>query len=72
MVRLSPKLVNIGGEESEQAVLLGRRKKLAYYDAAYLALARSLPAPFITADQEQLVAAKGYVDCRHISSMGSL
>jgi predicted nucleic acid-binding protein len=72
MVKLSPKLVDIGGEEAEQAMLLGRGKKLAYYDAVYLALAKSLSALFVTADQVQLDAAKGYVGCSHISSMGRL
>lgn len=72
MVRLTPKLVDLGGEEAEQAMLLARRMKLPYYDTVYLALAKSLSAAFITADQEQLDAAKGYVDCSHLSSIGGL
>lgn len=72
LVRLAPKLVDLREEEAEQAMFLGRRKKLTYYDAAYLALAKSLSAPFITADQEQVDAAKGYVDCSHLSSIGRL
>lgn len=68
MVRLAPKLVDLGADVAEQAMSLGRRKRLAYYDTAYLALAKSLSLPLITADQEQLIVAKGYTTAIHLSS----
>jgi predicted nucleic acid-binding protein len=72
MLRLSPKLVNLGREEAEQAMTLARKMNLTYYDSAYLALARSLSAPLITADQEQLDAAKGYAEGSHLSFISGL
>jgi predicted nucleic acid-binding protein len=72
LVKLVPKLVDLGGDEADRAMLLARRKNLTYYDASYLALAKSLSVPFITADQEQLDAAEGYVDSSNLSSIGGL
>jgi predicted nucleic acid-binding protein len=72
MVRLVPKLIELGGEVAEEAMLFGRRKKLAYHDTAYLSLAKSLSAGLITADQEQLDAARGYTNAEHLSSIGGI
>lgn len=71
-VVLSPRLVNLEEEAAEQAMILARKRRFGFYDTAFLALAKSLSVPFITADQEQLRAADGYVRAVHLSKAGVL
>jgi len=70
VIKLSPKLTGLTEEVAELAMSLARRKHLPFYDASYLALARSLSRPLITADREQLEAARRFAEAIHVSSFG--
>jgi len=69
LLRLSPRLVGLEEETAKAAMTLARKKRLSFYDASYLALARSLSLPLVTADREQLEAARGFANANHISSV---
>jgi predicted nucleic acid-binding protein len=68
-VRISPKLLNPTEEVTEQAMQLAKAEKLAFYDAIYPALSKSLSLSLITADREQLTAARGYAKVVHLSAI---
>jgi len=70
MVRLSPRLDSLSEELAQESMSLARRKGLTFYDASYLALAKFLSRPLLTADAEQLVAAARYVVASHLASFG--
>lgn len=70
--RLSPTGLQMDEDASEETIALARRTKLTYYDAAYLVLAKSSNRVLITADNEQLSAARGYSTARHIASIRDL
>jgi len=53
-------------------VRISPRKGLTFYDASYVALARFLSCPLLTADGEQLEAAVGYVATSHLASFGKI
>ncbi len=66
-VRVSPTLVNPEESVVEMAMRVARRTMLTFYDAVYLALARSLSIPLITADRKQLSASDDYAKALPIS-----
>lgn len=68
-VNVSPTLVNPRERVVELAMLIARRTALTFYDAVYLALAKSLSLHFITADHKQLSASDTYVKSFHISQL---
>jgi len=72
MVRISPTLDGLSEELAQESMSLARRKGLTFYDASYVALARFLSCPLLTADGEQLEAAVGYVAASHLASFGKI
>ena len=72
MVRISPRLKDLSEEVAVKAMSLARRRSLTFYDASYLALARFLACPLVTADREQLEAAVRYATAMHLSSFGKI
>jgi predicted nucleic acid-binding protein len=68
LVELSPQLNELSESVAGQAMSIARRKHLTFYDASYLALAKLLSLPLITADDEQARVASGYVRASHLSS----
>jgi len=68
LVELSPKLHDLTESLAESAMSIARRKRLSFHDASYIALARALSLPLITADNEQLRAASRYARALHLSS----
>ncbi len=69
LIDVSPKLNDLSGPMAERTMAFARRKRLTFYDASYLALARGLSVPLITVDGEQLRAASGYAKAIHLSSL---
>ena len=67
VVKLSPHLLIPSDMVAEEAMRIARKERLTFYDAAYLAIAKSLACRLITADEEQLSAARGYLDAEHLS-----
>jgi predicted nucleic acid-binding protein len=72
VVRLSPTLIEITEEDSEEAMALARRSKLSFYDTTYIVLSKSHKCTLISADNDQLNVAKGYTSSIHISKIKSI
>jgi predicted nucleic acid-binding protein len=72
LVELSPRLHDLTETMAERAMLIARRRQITFYDASYLTLAKVLSIPLITADDDQLRAASGYVASSHLSTMPGL
>ena len=68
LVQLSPRLVGLSEAVAGEAISVARKGRLNFYDASYLALARTHSQSLITADDGQIDAASGYVLASHISS----
>jgi predicted nucleic acid-binding protein len=69
-VKLSPKLVDLSEELARETMSVARKKRMTFYDASYLAVAKHLSHPLVTADKDQLRLAKKYVTALHLSSFG--
>lgn len=72
LVDIAPRLHDLTENMAEQAMLLARGKHVTFYDASYLALAKLLSVPLISADEDQLRAASGYVKALHLSRSPSV
>ena len=72
LVEIAPKLHNLTEGMAEQAMLIARRRRITFYDASYLTLAKLLSVQLITVDDSQLRAASGYVRASHLSSLPGL
>lgn len=70
LVEIAPKLHNLTEIMAEQTMSLAQRRDITFYDASYLTLARLLSLRLVTADDDQLRAASGYVRASHLSSLG--
>lgn len=68
-VSISPNLVTPRARVVGMAMSVARKESITFYDAVYLALAKSLSARLITADQKQLLASGRYVKSIHISQL---
>lgn len=66
---LSPTPVNLSVRLCGQAMQIARKTKTTFYDAIYLAVARTLSLALISADGKQLSASKGYVKSVHVSEI---
>jgi predicted nucleic acid-binding protein len=71
LVEVSPRLQDLSGQMAERTMAIARRKNITFYDAAYIALARFLSIPLITADSDQLRLASGYAKATHLSTFAS-
>ncbi len=72
LVEVSPRLHNITEAAAKQTMLIARRRGVTFYDASYLALAKLLSLPLVTADEAQLRAASGYARASHLSALPRL
>jgi predicted nucleic acid-binding protein len=66
LIEISPRLHDLEGT-AEQAMSIARRRRVTFYDASYLALAKVRSLTLVTADSLQLKAASGYVKASHLS-----
>jgi predicted nucleic acid-binding protein len=69
LIRLSPDHVELTEDLSEEAMNLARRNKMTFYDSIYVALSNHLKLPLITADSDQLDAARNYTKALHIRDL---
>lgn len=69
LVELSPKLDVLTEATAGEAMSIARKRRLTFYDATYLALSRTRSLTVVTADDDQIRAAAGYVKASHISSL---
>jgi len=66
---LSPTLINPSARTVGLAMLIARKTKITFYDAIYLAVAKSLSLRLISADGKQLSASSGYVKSVRVSQI---
>ena len=72
LVEAGPSLNNLTESMAEQTMLVARRRRITFYDASYLTLARLRSLPLISVDNDQLRAASGYVRASHLSTLPML
>jgi predicted nucleic acid-binding protein len=70
LVKLSPKLVDLSEDLASETMDVARKKRMTFYDASYLAVAKHFSHPLVTADKDRLRLAKKYVTALHLSSFG--
>lgn len=66
---LSPTPINLSARLNGQAMQIARKTKVTFYDATYLAVAKTLSLALISADSKQLSASRGYVKSVHVSEI---
>ncbi len=69
LVDVSPELHDLTEPLAGHAMSIARSRELTFYDAAYLALAKILSVPLVTADVDQLRAASRYARALHLSTL---
>ncbi len=67
-VRVSPALINLEEGVAALAMRIAKRTKSTFYDAVYVALAKSFSLQLITADQKQFSVSSGYAKVMYLSS----
>lgn len=72
LVDIAPRLHDLTESMAEQVMSIARGRRITFYDASYLALAKIMSLPLVTADEDQIRAASGYVRASHLSSMPKL
>ena len=68
-MNLSPTLINPTALVVGQAMLVARKATMTFYDAVYLALAKSMSLRLISADHKQLSASSRHVNAVHIAQV---
>jgi predicted nucleic acid-binding protein len=72
VMRIKPNLIEVGEEELAEAMSIAKKSKLTFYDSIYIALSKSRKCPLISADNDQLEAAKNHAISIHISKIKRL
>jgi predicted nucleic acid-binding protein len=72
VIRLSPNLIQVGQDESQEAMELAKRSGLTFYDSIYIVLSKSRKCPLITSDSDQLEIAESYTKSIHLSTFSTL
>jgi predicted nucleic acid-binding protein len=71
-IRLKPGIVEVGEEESEEAMVLSKRTKLTFYDSIYVVLSKFRKIPLITSDDNQLELAQDHTTSIHLGDIDKL